>query len=113
MEKLGIYDIVVKFNSMVFMFKVYANLSPPNLLSFFEKVNYSHNHNTRKNNNTFKIRFTRTTQKAVTICVKGPNMWNILNIDVKLCKTTVQLKKKYKAVLLEAYKTWVVYIAKW
>ncbi len=84
---------------------MYANLLPANLLSFFLNVNDSHNHNTRKNNNTFKIRFTRTTQKTATICVKGPKMWNILNIDVKLCKTTVQFKKKYKAVLLEAYKT--------
>ena len=33
-KTLGICDIV-KFNSMVFMFKVYANLLPANLLSFF------------------------------------------------------------------------------
>ena len=39
------------------------------------------------------------------LCVKGPKLWNILNIDVKLCRTTVQFKKKYKAVLLESYKT--------
>ena len=103
-KTLGLYDIV-HFNSMVFMFKVYAKLLPTNLLSFFKKVNDSHNYNTRNNNNNFKIRFTRTTQKAGTICVKGPKLWNVLNIDVKLCKTTVQFKKKYKAVLLEAYKT--------
>ena len=34
-KTLGIYDIV-KFNSMVFMFKVY-NILPANLLSFFFK----------------------------------------------------------------------------
>ncbi len=33
-KTLGLYDIV-HFNSMVFMFKVYANLLPTNLLSFF------------------------------------------------------------------------------
>ena len=103
-KTLGLYDIV-HFNSMVFMFKVYAKLLPTNLLSFFKKVNDSHNYNTRNNNNNFKIRFTRTTQKAGTICVKGPKLWNVLNIDVKSCKTTVQFKKKYKAVLLQAYKT--------
>ena len=32
-KTLGIYDIV-KFNSMVFMFKVYANLLPANMFSF-------------------------------------------------------------------------------
>ena len=49
---MAVYDIV-QFNSMVFMFKVYANLSPTNLLSFFKKVNDSHNYNTRNNNNKF------------------------------------------------------------
>ena len=39
------------------------------------------------------------------VCVRGPKLWNILNIEVKSCKTTVQFKKIYKAVLLEAYKT--------
>ena len=37
-KTFGLYDIV-HFNSMVFMFKVYANLLPTNLLSFFKKVN--------------------------------------------------------------------------
>ena len=55
---------------MVFMFKVYANLLPTYLLSLFKKVNDSHNYNTRNNNNKFKIRFTRTTQKAGTIMCK-------------------------------------------
>ena len=61
---------------------------------FFKKVNDSHNYNTRNNNNKFKVRFTRTTQQAGTICVEGPKLWNVLNIDVKLCKTTVQFNKK-------------------
>ena len=108
MVRVGLYDIlyIVNFISMVFMFKVYANRLPTNLLSFFKKVNDSHNYNTRNINNKFK--FTRKTQKDVTahaVCVKGPTVWNILNIDVNLCKTTVQFKKKCKAVLLEANKT--------
>ena len=56
-----------------------------------------------KNNNTLKKDLLGQHKKLH--CVKGPNMWNILNIGVKLCKATVQFKKKYKAVLLEAYKT--------
>ena len=73
----------------------------------FLKVNDSHNHNTvtrvsTKNNNTLQILLG---QHKKLLCVKGPNMRNILNTGVKLCKATVQFKKKYKAVLLEAYKT--------
>ena len=80
----------------MFIFKVYANILPANLLSFLKNVYDSHN--TRKNDNKFKIRFTVTTQKAATICVglQGPKMWNILTIDVKLCKTTVYWKKNIK-----------------
>ena len=101
---------------MVFMFKVHANLLPTNLLSFFKKVNDSHNYNTRINNNKFKIRFTRTTQKARTTgysCMcKRAKLWNILDIDVKLCKTTVQFKKKNKAVVLLEANMSCVHVAK-
>ena len=71
----------------------------------FLKVNDSHNHNTvtrvsTKNNNTLKIRFSRTTQKAA-LCKRAKHV----KYSEQLCKATVQFKKKYKAVLLEAYKT--------
>ena len=64
-----------------------------------------------KNNNTLKIRFTRTTQKA-TLCKRAKHVeysghWCEI---VQRLKATVQFKKKYKAVLLEAYKTRVVYM---
>ena len=36
-----------------------------------KKVNGSHNHNTRNNNLNFKVRYRRTTKKALSICVKG------------------------------------------
>ena len=35
-KHLAFMTYVVNFNSMVFMFKVYANLLPSNLLSFFK-----------------------------------------------------------------------------
>ena len=86
------------------MFKVNANLLPTNLLSFFKKVNDSHDYNTRNNNNKFNISITRTTQKTGIICVKRAKAVKH-SIDVQLSKTTVQFKKKYKAVLVEAYQT--------
>ena len=100
-KTLGIYDIVNFYSmDMVFMFKVYANLFPANLLSLFLKVNDSHNRSTRKNNNTFKIRFTRTTQKSCNyMCKRAKDVEysEQMIMILKLCKTTVQFKKKYFA----------------
>ena len=88
---------------MIFMYKVSNNLFTDNLLSYFKKVNESHDHNTRKNKNNFNIRFARTTKKAASISIKGPIIWNAPKTEVKLCNTIAQFKKKYKGLLLEKY----------
>ena len=67
---------------MIFMHKVSNNVLTANLLSYFKKVNESHDHNTvlltlsvtRKNKNNVNISFARTTKK---IC-KGSKIWNAL-----------------------------------
>ena len=46
-KTFGIYDIV-NFNRMMFMFKVYMLIFCHPICFNFFKVNYSHNHNTRK-----------------------------------------------------------------
>ena len=85
-------QLVVDYNSMIFMYKVSNNLLTTNLLSHFKKVNESHDHNTRKNKNNFNIRFARTTKKAASISIKGPKLWNALNTEVKLCNSIAQFK---------------------
>ena len=49
------FMIIVPFSRMVFMLKVFAMLLQANLLSIFKKVYDNHNHNTLRNDNTFKI----------------------------------------------------------
>ena len=63
---------MVNFNSMVFMYKVFNNSLPNNLLVYFKKVYDCHQHNTMKNYVNFKIRFSRTTMKATHLCMKAP-----------------------------------------
>ena len=92
---------MVNFNSMVFMYKVFNNSLPNNLLVYFKKVYDCHQHNTRKNNVNFKIRFSRTTMKATSLCMKAPKMWNELCNSVKLCSSVQELKHKYKIFLLK------------
>ena len=66
LRSLNVFDII-DLNSLVFMYKAFHNSLPANLLSYFKKVNGSHNHNTRNNNLNFKVRYRRTTKKAVFV----------------------------------------------
>ena len=103
LRSLNVFD-TIDFNSLVFMYKAFHNLLPTSLLSYFKKVNDSHNHNTRNNTLSFKVRYRRTSKKALSICVKGTKMWNALSPDIKLSRNVNAFKKMLKALLLENYK---------
>ena len=101
LRSLNVFDII-DLNSLVFMYKAFHNSLglPANLLSYFKNVN----HNTRNNNLNFKVRYRRTTRKALSICVKGSKMWNSLSRDIKLSRNVNAFKKMLKSSLLENYK---------
>ena len=84
LRSLNVCDIIDLY-SLVFMYKAFHNLLPTHLLSYFKKVNDSHNHNTRNNTLSFKVRFRRTYKKALSICIKfkGSKLWNALSPDIK------------------------------
>ena len=50
---------------------------------------------------TLKIRFSRTTMKATSLCMNAPKMWNELCNSVKLCTSVQEFKHKYKILLLK------------
>ena len=56
------------------------------------------------NNLSFKVRYRRTSKKALIICVKGSKMWNALSPDIKLTRNINAFMKMLKASLLENYK---------
>ena len=85
LRSLNVFD-TIDSNNLAFMYKAFHNLLPTSLLSYFKKVNDSHNHNTRNNTLSFKVRYRRTYKKALSICVKGTKMWNALSSDIKLSK---------------------------
>ena len=95
---------ITDLNSLVFMYKAFHNLLPTNLLSYFKKVNDSHNHNIINNTLSFKVRFRRTSKKALSVCIKGCKMWNALSPDIKLSRNANASKKMLKSSLLEDYK---------
>ena len=96
------YDMI-EYSSVVFMFKVYNNQFPRHLLCFFERLYDSHNHNTRKKVNNFKIKYSRTSQKASCVSVLGPKLWNNLHSDLQCSKSISRFKTHYKRMLLQRY----------
>ena len=101
-NSLCIYDMI-EYSSVVFMFKVYNNQFPRHLLCFFDRVYHSHNYNTRKNVNNFKMKYCRTSQKASCISVIGPKLWNNLHSDLQCSKSISRFKTHYKRMLLQRY----------
>ena len=101
-KTLCVYDMI-DYNNMVFMFKAHNNLLPDRILCYFKRVCDSHNHNTRNKNNNYKIKYSRTSQKAACISIKGPKLWNQLHPDLQTCRTVYQFKSHYKRLLLKRY----------
>ena len=99
---LCIYDMI-EYSSVVFMFKVYNNQFPRHLLCFFERLYDSHSHNTRKKVNNFKIKYSRTSQKASCVSVIGPKLWNNLHSDLQCSTSISRFKTHYKRMLLQRY----------
>ena len=99
LRSLNVFDII-DLNSLVFMYKAFHNLLPTHLLSYFKKVYGSHNHNTRNNTLSFKVRFRITSKKALSICIKGCKMWNALSPDIKSSRNANAFKKMLKSSLL-------------
>lgn len=98
---LTIFDLI-DLKSMVIMYKIYNRLMPNNFLSRFKVVNTTHAHNTRQENN-FESKYCRTTLKAMCISIKGVNMWNCLNTNIKNCTNVIAFKKRYRSLLVSKY----------
>ena len=87
---------------MVLMYKIYNNLIPSNILSYFCMVNMSHDHDTRQAGH-FKNMCCRTTLKSMCLSVRGPVMWNKLHTDLKNSTSVNMFKKRYKTFLVSEY----------
>ena len=101
LKTLTIADLV-QFKSMVLMYKIYNNLMPSNILSYFCMVHMSHDHDTRQAGH-FKNMYCRTTLKSMCLSVRGPVTWNKLHTDLKNSTSVNMFKKRYKTFLVSEY----------
>ena len=86
----------------ILMYKIYNNLMPSNILSYFCMVHMSHDHDTRQAGH-FKNMYCRTTLKSMCLSIRGPDMWNKLHSDLKNSITVNMFKKRYKTFLVSEY----------
>ena len=70
------------------------------MLSYFERVCDSHNHNTHNGNTNYKIKYSRTTYKVAYINVKDTKLWNELQSHLQTCSTIYQFKYHLKKIFL-------------
>ena len=78
-------EYLVKFNTNVFMFKAYYNLSPENLKRLFTKIENIHKYSTQQKHNLYK-KSVSLNIKAMSTVNCGINLWNKLDDNIKLCK---------------------------
>ena len=86
---------MVKFKSMVLMYKIYNNLMPSNILSYLCMVHMNHDHDTRQAGH-FKNMLCRTRLNSICLSIRGPVMWNELHNDLKNSTTVNMFKKGIK-----------------
>ncbi|KAF7644103.1 hypothetical protein LDENG_00227820, partial [Lucifuga dentata] len=97
---------ILKFNDLVdyaiaqFMYKVHNYLLPRNVQSILQKRESCYN---LKGSHMFKKIKVRTDLKNRCISVKGVNLWNKLEVDLKTGKTMAKFKKMFKLNVLKRY----------
>ena len=102
---LNLIDLV-KYKTLVFMFKVKQNVVPPNLQKYFTTVSKSHNISTRSNTQgLFAVSSCRTKAKSFNISISGVKLWNSISYEIRLCDAQSMsiFKHKIKTYLLRNY----------
>ena len=84
------------------MFKVHNCLAPRNIQDMFPKVSQKHIHNTRQCSNLY-VSYCRTKQKSMTFKIQGPQVWNLLDKNIKLFKSVNAFKLRLKKLIINSY----------
>lgn len=94
---------IVKYKTCMLMFKAYNNMLPLGLQKMFTLNKQTDTIVTRQQNK-FKIIYSRTSVKAHSLSVAGPKLWNSLPIDIMSCNKISVFKAKIKSFYLQNYK---------
>ena len=86
---------VNRYQTGCFMYKIYNNMLPTNLMTLFSKNLTLYNHDTRRKNN-FHVIQRRINKRALSIKIYGVTLWNGLSVELKELNSFNLFKTKYK-----------------
>ena len=93
---------IVKFNTATFMYKINNNLLPPSIQELFQTRESQYN---LRGTCVLKQKLVRTNTKARCLSIKGVDVWNSLENDLKLSTSITTFKKLLKMRVINRYKT--------
>ena len=96
LEVLPLFHLVT-YKTAIFIYKVFYNLVPANILSHFTHI--SNVYSTRQYKNSY-VHYARTKHKQTYVEHMGVNIWNSLEIETRNCKDLILFTVKYKKSLL-------------
>ena len=92
---------LVDYNTAIIALKAKKNLLPPCLQKFFVVRETKYN---LRGTNKFNKPFARINDKAFCVSVKGINLWNDLENELKTSTSLRIFKKLYKIKIINKYK---------
>ena len=107
LEVLPLFHLA-KYKTAIFMYKVFYNLVPANILSHFTHI--SNVYSTRQHKKFFCVHYARTKHKQMCVEHMGVIIWNSIEIENRNCKDLKLFKVKYKKSLLSLIFNSVVFI---
>ncbi len=103
LNTLKFYDLV-EFKMAQMMYKVYNNLLCYSTQRLFEIRESRYN---LRGTGLFKKTKTRTNIKQRSVSVRGVNLWNSCENELKLCSSLSTFKNMFKTKILQKYKNQV------
>ena len=101
-SKILKFEDQVDLNTAVFMFKVHKHVLPPCMQDLFEERESPY---PLRGTCIFNKGSAKTNIKGRCISVKGVNLWNKLDDELKMCTTITKFKSSFKCKALNKYRT--------
>ena len=95
LEVLSLFHLV-KYKTAIFMYKVFYDLVPANILSHFTHI--SNVYSTRQYKNLY-VHYARTKHKQMCVEHMGVSIWNSIEIETINCKDLKLFKVKKRSIL--------------
>src|SRR6218665_143885 len=85
-----------------FVYRFCNNLLPPYFNSFLIKIHVVHDHYTRNRDN-FAIQYARTDYRKFSLRCRGPEVWNLIPLNLRDLKTFYSFKRNWKKYMIHDY----------